>query len=117
MTAKQIPYDFWIVRAHHQLEGASLALLLRLLVVPDVAANEHEDNENNEGCLREDADFNQAYAFSLIRQLYEEATPAAFSLIETRADEAKSLWTEATCKDFADYYMSQHPTPSRPEGA
>ena len=22
-----------------------------------------------------------------------------------------------TCKDFADYYMSQHPTPSRPEGA
>ena len=90
MTAKQIPYDFWVVRAHHQLEGASLALLLRLLVVPDVAANEHEDNENNEGCLHEDA-----------AKMHGEADEGAGCESHTGCDKPSTDDTQHTC--YAEY--------------
>ena len=77
-------------------------------LVEDIIDGTTEDIESVINALSEAhshyADFNQAYAFSLIRQLYEEATPAAFSLIETRADEAKSLWTEAIRKDAQKEY-------------
>ena len=55
LAAKQIPYDLWVVGTHHQLEGAALALLLSLLVVLDIAADEQEDNQSHESTLNEDA--------------------------------------------------------------
>ena len=55
LATKQIPYDLWVVGTHHQLEGAALALLLSLLVVLDIAADEQEDNQSHESTLNEDA--------------------------------------------------------------
>ena len=55
LSAKQVPYNLWVARAHHQLEGAALALLLSLLVVLDIAADEQEDNQSHESTLNEDA--------------------------------------------------------------
>lgn len=90
------------------LGGLLLPQALENQLVEDIIDGTTEDIESVINALSEAhshyADFNQAYAFSLIRQLYEEATPAAFSLIETRADEAKSLWTEAIRKDAQKEY-------------
>ena len=55
LATKQIPYNLWVVGAHHQLEGGALAFLLSLLVVLDIAADEQEDNKNHESTLNEDA--------------------------------------------------------------
>lgn len=90
------------------LGGLLLPQALESQLVEDIIDGTTEDIEAVINALSEAhshyADFNQAYAFSLIRQLYEEATPATFSLIETRADEAKSLWTEAIRKDAQKEY-------------
>ena len=90
------------------LGGLLLPQALESQLVEDIIDGTTEDIESVINALSEAhshyADFNQAYAFSLIRQLYEEATPAAFSLIETRADEAKSLWTEDIRKDAQKEY-------------
>ena len=43
------------MRAHHQLEGASLALLLGLLIVLSVATDEHHDDDEDKDCLHKDA--------------------------------------------------------------
>ena len=70
------------------LGGLLLPQALESQLVEDIIDGTTEDIESVINALSEAhshyADFNQVYAFSLIRQLYEEATPAVFSLIETR---------------------------------
>ena len=55
LAAKQLPYYLWVARTHHELEGAAPAHFLLFLVVLDVAADEHEDDEGDEGTLNYDA--------------------------------------------------------------
>jgi hypothetical protein len=86
MTAKQIPYDFWVVRAHHQLEGASLALLLRLLVVLGIAADEHHDDEDDKDGLHENA-----------AKMHGEADEGAGCESHTGCDKPSTDDTQHTC--------------------
>ena len=68
----------------------ALVIFLSLLVILDIAAYEHEDNENNEGCLHENA-----------AKMHGEADEGAGCESHTGCDKPSTDDTQHTC--YAEY--------------